>query len=73
MLRATAILALLLLAGCAAPGNWYRVDGQTLTEQDRLSWLACRGEQAKAFSYGGNAAGDAVIQGCMADRGYVWR
>jgi hypothetical protein len=75
MLRTTAILALLLLASCttAPPGNWYRVDGQTLTDRDQLNWTACKGEQAKAFAYGGNQAGDYVIQGCMADRGYVWR
>lgn len=71
MLRA--ILALMFLTGCAQTGNWYRVDGVTLSEADRLNWLACKGEQAKAFTYGGNRAGDAVIQGCMADRGYVWR
>jgi hypothetical protein len=71
MLRA--LLALMLLAGCAQTGNWYRVDGQTLTERDRLNWTACKGEQAKAFAYGGNRAGNAVIEGCMADRGYVWR
>lgn len=73
----------------AADTKWYRTDGRPILSDPTLlakaegDLAACRGEMARAKlaghatswgeQLGRNQAADAVLVGCMADRGYVVR
>lgn len=76
IVAAVAISCAFLLAGCANdPGVWRHADGappKSLADAER-DRLYCRGEYAKVKAGNPNAndAADAVMQGCMADRGSV--
>ena len=75
-----------LLVGCATqePSIWLRTDGQripesaALLERARLDTTICDGEAAKADNAAGGVHAlrridnaDAVVKGCMAQRGYI--
>lgn len=73
----------------AADTKWYHTDGRPIPSNPALlaraeaDLAACRGEMARAKlagratswgeQLGRNQAADAVLIGCMADRGYVVR
>lgn len=79
----------LTTGACATSARWYRTDGRpvlndpVLLSQAEADLTACNGEMARAKlsgratswgeQVGRNQAGNAVLTGCMADRGYVMR
>lgn len=76
-------LILLLLAGCTseAPKHWTSVGGQKSPQQFELDRLACAAEVDKAdlarhperMPINLSEVHDNIMQGCMAQRGYVLR
>ena len=76
------IIALLLLSSCNAADNraWFRQDGLPIAKslpKFETDLTVCRGEVAKAATLSPDLVWqsnmDAVMQGCMAQRGYVFR
>jgi len=88
MWRWTMVLVLMGAAGCASQPEmkWFRTDGRSILNDPALLQKAesdmavCQGEKAKVLAsgialsaYDRQGAGNTVLRGCMAERGYVLR
>lgn len=88
MWRWIVVLTHMGVAGCASQPDmkWFRTDGRSIPNDPALLQQAdsdmtiCLGEKAKVLAggialsaYDRQGAGNTVLRGCMAERGYVLR